>query len=66
MSRPPTSVNEDNFRKVKETVFENHPVGSREIAEDLNIFYGYTLQILVNVLGIKCVNAGLVPINLNL
>lgn len=52
-SRPSTSVNDDNMEKVKEIVLENRRVGIREIAEALNISYGSTQHILVNVLGMK-------------
>ena len=38
-SCPSTSVNNNNIEKVKETVRENRRIGSREIAEDLNILY---------------------------
>ena len=39
VSRPSTSVNDDNMEKVKEIVLENRRVGIREIAEALNISY---------------------------
>ena len=48
-SRPSTSVNDDNIKKVREIMLENRRVGIREIAEDLNISYGSTQHILVNV-----------------
>ena len=38
-SRPSTSVNDDNIKKVKEIVLENRCVGIREVAEALNISY---------------------------
>ncbi|XP_018338920.1 PREDICTED: putative uncharacterized protein FLJ37770 [Trachymyrmex septentrionalis] len=64
-SRPSTSVNDDNMEKVKEIVLENRRVGIREIAEALNISYGSTQHILVNVLGMKRIAARLVPKDLN-
>ncbi|KAJ8939424.1 hypothetical protein NQ318_021928 [Aromia moschata] len=60
-SRPSTSVNDDNIEKVKEIVFENHRAGIRETAEALNISYGSTQDILVDVLGMKRVAARLIP-----
>ena len=45
---PPFSANGDDVEKVKETVLKIQHVGIREIAEDLNITYGSTQQILVN------------------
>ena len=65
-SRPSTSVSGDNIEKIKETVLENRSVGSRELVVDVNISYGLTQHILVNVLGMKRVNAILVPKNRNL
>ena len=47
--------------KVKETVLENRRVGIREVAEDLNISYGSTQHISLNVLGMKHGNTRLVP-----
>ncbi|XP_018347222.1 PREDICTED: putative uncharacterized protein FLJ37770 [Trachymyrmex septentrionalis] len=64
-SRPSTSVNDDNMEKVKEIVLENRRVGIREIAEALNISYGSTQHILVNVLDMKRIAARLVPKDLN-
>uniref|UniRef100_A0A0K8WBT5 Mos1 transposase HTH domain-containing protein n=1 Tax=Bactrocera latifrons TaxID=174628 RepID=A0A0K8WBT5_BACLA len=64
--RPSTSVNDSNVDKVTERVLENRRVGIRDIAEDLNISYGSTQQILNNVLGMKRVNDTLVPKDLNL
>ena len=63
--RPSTSFNEDKIQKVNEIVLEHHRVGIREIAEDPNISFEMTLHILVNVLGMKRVNARLVPKYLN-
>lgn len=60
--RPSNSVNDDND---EETVFKNCLVGNKEIADNLNIFYGSTQCILVNILEIKRVNARLVPKELN-
>lgn len=60
-SRPSISVNDNNVEKVQEKVFENHRVGIREIADDLNITSVSTQHILVNVLCMKRANAGLVP-----
>jgi len=60
-SRSSTSVNDDNIEKVKEIVLENRRIGIREIAEDLNISYGSTQHILVDILGMKRVAARLVP-----
>lgn len=42
-------ISDDNIKKVIETVFENRRVGAREIAEYLNISYGMTKQISVNI-----------------
>ena len=36
-SRPSTSVNHDNIRKVKKIVLENRRVGIRKVAEPLNL-----------------------------
>ena len=60
-SRPSTSVNDDNIKKVKKIVPENRRVCIREVAEAPNISYGLTQHIVVNVLGMKRVAAGLVP-----
>ena len=59
--RPFSFVNDDNIRKVKETVLENSGVSIKEIAEDLSISCGSTRHDLVNVLGMKRVNVGHVP-----
>ena len=59
--RPFNTVNDDDIKKVKETVLENRRVSIRELAADFNICYGSTQHILVNVLGMKCVNARLLP-----
>ena len=48
-NHPPTFVNDDKIEKVKETVLENHCVNIREIAEGLNISFGSTQHILINV-----------------
>lgn len=61
-NRPFTSVSDE---KVKETVPKNHHDGIWAIAEDPNIPNESTQHILVNVLGMKCVNAGIVPKDLN-
>ena len=42
VSRPSTSVNDDNIEKLKEIVLENRRVGIREVAEALDISYGST------------------------
>ena len=62
-SRPSASINEDNIKKVKKIVLENHRVGIRDVAEALNFSYGWTQHILVHVLGMKRVAARLVPID---
>ena len=59
--RPSTFVNDDNIEKVQETVLKNLRVDSREITEDFNFSYGSIQHILVNVLGMKRINARLVP-----
>ena len=56
-SRPFIAVNDDNIEKVKEAVLENRRVGIREKKEDLNIPYGSTQHILVNILCIRRVKA---------
>lgn len=56
---PYTSVRDDKIETIKETVIEKRRVGIREIIKDLNISYGSTEHILVNV------NARFVPKNLN-
>ncbi|XP_054012808.1 protein GVQW3-like [Hylaeus anthracinus] len=65
-SRPSTSVNDDNIKKVKEIVLGNRWVGIKEIAEALSISHGSTQHIVVDVLGMKRVVARLVPKDLNL
>ena len=55
--RPSTSANDDNIKKVKKIVLENHRVGIREALEPLNISYGSTQHIVVHVLGMKLVAA---------
>ena len=57
MSRPSTSVNDDNIEKVKKIEVENRRVGIREVAEALNISYGSTQHIVIHVLGMKRVAA---------
>ena len=49
-SRSSITATDNNFKKVKEIMFENRPVGIGQIAEDLNISYGSTRHILVYVL----------------
>ena len=49
VSRPSTSVNDDNIEKVKKIVLENRRVGIREVAEALNISCGSTFHIVVFV-----------------
>ena len=61
VSRPFTSVNDDNIEKVKKLEFENRRAGVREVAEVLNISYGSTQHIVVHVLGMKRVATKLVP-----
>ena len=56
-SRPSTSVNDNDFERVKKVVLENRRVGIREVAEALNISYGSTQHIVVHVFGIKRVAA---------
>ena len=53
-------------KKLAITVLVNRRVDNREIAEDVNIAYGTTQQILVHVLGMKRTNARLVPKYVNL
>ena len=65
-SRPSTSVNDDNIKKLKKIVLENRPVGIRKVAEALNICYGSTQHIVVHVLVMKRFAARLVPKDLNL
>ena len=64
-SHPSTSVNDDNIKQVKKIVLENRRVGIREVAEALNISYGSNQHIAVHVLGMKRVDARLVPKDLN-
>lgn len=47
-------------------VFGNLRVGIRETAYDLKIFYGSSQPISTNIFGMDCVNASLVPTDLNL
>ena len=49
-SRPSSSVNDDNIKKVRKIVLENCRCGIREVAEALNISYGSTLHIVIHVL----------------
>lgn len=52
-SRPCMLVNNDNIENVKHTVFKNHCFEIKEIAEVLNISYGSTGEIVIDVLGMK-------------
>ena len=56
-SRPSTSINNDNIKKVKKIVLENRHVGTRKVAEALNISYESIQHIVVHVLGMKRVAA---------
>ena len=47
-------------------MLEDRRVGNKEIAENLNISDRSTQSVLDNILGMKCVNARLIPKDLNL
>ena len=65
VSRPSTSVNDDNIEKVKKILLENRHVAIREVAEALNISYESTQHIVVHVLGMTRVATRLAPKDLN-
>ena len=63
--RPSTSSTEVNITKVKEMVIEHRHLNLREIAAKLSVSYESVRTILNDCLGIKRVNARLVPKDLN-
>lgn len=60
-SHPCRYIINDKIEKVKNasTVLENRHVGIKVMVDDLNIFYRSTQHIMVNGLGILCVNGRL-------
>lgn len=63
--RPSMSTTDDNIKKVKEIVLENHHASVREIARELNIGREAARLILTDNLGMRRVAARFVPKELN-
>lgn len=63
--RPSTSTTDENIASVKNLVMENRSISIREIAALLDISFGSTEHILTEILGMKRIEARLVPKELN-
>lgn len=63
--RPSTSVTDENIEKVKKIVLEDRRVSIREIAADLGVSFGSVQSVMHDVLGMRRVEARLVPRVLN-
>ena len=58
---PWTTNTEENVEKVKEIVLENRYVSLKELSSELNLVYGIDQNIVVDILGMRRVEARLVP-----
>ncbi|CAK9827766.1 Mariner Mos1 transposase [Anthophora retusa] len=63
--RPSTSVTDENVEKVKEIVHENRRVSIREIVADIRVSFGSVHSVMNDVLGMRRIEARLVPRMLN-
>ena len=63
--RPLTFSTHENIEKVKEIVLDNHNLSSREIVRDPYISHQSVCSISVDILGMRCVTARIVPKDLN-